>query len=157
LTGAGTYSAGIACNLKSASGVCRTTDASKEKHPFITQDGPDYDPDSGSQNNGIKDAPQQYIGNMRDGSSAGYKYFDIEAVSEISVMVRGNAEGEIGCFFTQKGKHAVETGVSIPVSSAEDWRKLQAGVSVPEGIYELSFKYKGTGAVDFKSFTLAYF
>ncbi|MDR2535805.1 MAG: family 43 glycosylhydrolase, partial [Treponema sp.] len=39
LTGAGTYSAGIACNLKSASGVCRTTDASKEKHPFITQDG----------------------------------------------------------------------------------------------------------------------
>jgi hypothetical protein len=154
LLGKGAYNAGIACNLKSASRVCKTADASKETHPYITQDKPDYEPDGIPDCDGAKDIPQQFICNLHDGSSAGFKYFDINHISGISVEVRGDANGEIICYFTRKGENDAELSVPIEVSSSDNWRMFSAETTVPEGVYALSFMYKGTGGADFKSFTL---
>ncbi len=44
------------------------------RHPYITQDGPDWSPgDPG-------EPPKQYIANGRDGLVAGFKYFDLSNV-----------------------------------------------------------------------------
>ena len=47
------------------------------KHPALTQDGE------------IEHTPNQHIENMRDGATAGFKYFDFRNASKISVTVRG--------------------------------------------------------------------
>ncbi|MDR2602513.1 MAG: hypothetical protein LBC53_08715 [Spirochaetaceae bacterium] len=150
LAGKGCYSAGIACNLRSASGAVKVAGVSKDVHPFITQNAPDYDPAFG----GEKDAPWQYIKNMRDGSQAFFKYFSVENASGINVEIKGDARGELECGFIRKGESAAAASVAIPVFCAGGWLIVSAKIAVPDGVYGLSFTYKGTGAVDFKSFTL---
>ncbi|MDR1468136.1 MAG: family 43 glycosylhydrolase [Spirochaetaceae bacterium] len=154
LAGKGRYGAGIACNLQSAKGPCTMAAASKESHPFITQNAPDYDPDA-PDCGGLHDAPWQYIRNLRDGSAAGFKYFAIETVRALHVELRGNAHGELVCRFTRKGERGAEAAVPIAVSASEgDWQTFSAETAVSGGVYELSFTYQGTGSVDFRSFTL---
>jgi hypothetical protein len=155
LAGKGRYGAGIACNLKNAQGPCGTTGVSKETHPVITQNAPDYDPDTPDHALVSKAPPWQYIRNMRDVSAAGFKYFALEPTLNIHVEIRGNACGELVLSFTRKGECGAETAVPIAVSvSGDDWQTFSAKAAVSGGVYGLVFTYQGKGSVDFKSFTL---
>lgn len=88
LKGEGRYKARIACNLWSKDGTGRYDCGNPKKryadHPYFTQDGKDGDQEA-----------RQYIANMRDGSVAGFKYFDLSQTSEITIFVRGDAKGII--------------------------------------------------------------
>ena len=51
-------------------------------HPYFTQSGKDRE------NNG-----DQYIANMKNGSVAGFKYFEMGEVNQIGITIQGNAKG----------------------------------------------------------------
>ena len=148
LIGRGAYSAGVACTLRSAEGACKTTEAKREIHPYITQEEPDYEPESG------RELPVQFICNLCNGSAAGFKYFALENLRQISVEVRGS-EGEVICSFSERGKPDAAFTVSIPVSPAEEWQTVFAQAAVPNSEYALTFLRRGEGSMDFKGFTLA--
>jgi hypothetical protein len=79
LDGKGTYPTHIACNLygKKKPTISHPL-AMGKKHPYFTQDDPDYDPGSGNP------IPVQYITNAKNGMVAGFKYFKFKSVSEIA-------------------------------------------------------------------------
>ena len=83
LSGKGEYYAYIACNLESALGAvkCAYGPFSRGKyaqHPCITQE----------KKNG---RVYQFIQNMRNGATAGFKYFDLNESKKLRVTVRGSS------------------------------------------------------------------
>lgn len=144
LMGKGKYEARIACNLWSKDGVGRYDGSNPRKrleaHPYFTQSGKDR-----------MDNGDQYIANMRDGSVAGFKYFAFSMLSEISVTVRGNAEGKL-LVSTEKDFSDVSAVFSIVGSATQ--MALETEIQVPDGVYPLYFKFVGSGALDFIAFEL---
>lgn len=140
LAGTGTYSARIACNLWSKEGTARYDKAfAKKNHPYLTQRGTGMD-------------SVQYIANMRDGSVAGFKHFDIQNLNTVTVKLSGMGLG------------------TVEISDQPDFSKILAEIAVrPEqqpkyftGVAKpgsrkspLYFRYRGEGYMDFWSFELA--
>lgn len=139
----GKYEARIACNLWGAKGtfnynkvVCKETE-----YPYFTQSGADRE-----------SIPDQYIANMKNAATAGFKYFDFNAdhPRHISIEVRGRAKGKV-CVYTNPNTEPV---AEIPVKPVVSWRLFSAGLSKIEGVKALYFTYRGAGCIDFKSFGL---
>ena len=140
LAGEGTYPAHIACNLYCRT-PCDTTggpgDWMDDRFPKITQEGRDGDHCPG------------YIANMRDGATAGFKYFDCRGVRQISVTTRG-------------GGGAVEVRIQwdgellghIPVEATNEWHRNTAPLALPDGVQALYFTFRGHGAIGLLEFTL---
>lgn len=149
LSGKGTYPSYIACNLAAVSGACKydasnpeAAAALKAVHPYITQDVADIEVPS-------YDKQVQYIRNMRQGTKIGFKYFQMQGVTTIEVETRGNS-----------GKLIVSTSWDGPsygeilLDDSAYWRIYSTSIEIPNGKQALYFTYQGTGAIDFKSFTL---
>ena len=143
LRGVGHYEARIACNLWGKKGTfpyskVRMRDS---EHPYFTQSGVDRE-----------SLPDQYIANMSDGATAGFKYFDFSSAhpKEIRVTIRGSGTGRL-LVSTQSEMDRV---ASIPVSPSAAWRSSQAEFTCPDGVSALYFRYHGSGTIDFKSFML---
>ena len=109
-------------------------------HPYFTQSGRDRE------ENG-----DQYIANMRDGATAGFKYFDFRGNTGISVALRGNADGRMLVSTDPDGR---ELAASIPVKLTGAGAVLEAPCAIPDGVHPLYFRYDGEGAVDFIGFDL---
>lgn len=141
LVGKGQYEAYIACNLYSKQGAChyKNSNGSYENHPFFTQSGADRE-----------DNGDQYIANMQDGAVAGFKYFDLQDTTKISVNVRGNARGEITVLSSIKGNVLAH----IPIEASDNYQYFNSEVRVQDTVSALFFKFNGTGYLDFKSFIL---
>jgi hypothetical protein len=141
LIGKGEYSAYIACNLMSEFGAVHYNVGSEidDFHPYFTQEGEDRE-----------DNPNQYIANMTNGTIAGFKYFELVDVSQISIKVRGKSNGQLHVSTTLGG----EKIASIPISSGEDWVIGSVPITFNNGVKALYFTYQGEGAIDFYSFTL---
>ncbi|MEH7097192.1 family 43 glycosylhydrolase [Neobacillus vireti] len=141
LIGKGEYPAYIACNLMSITGAVRYEFGQEinESHPYFTQEGEDRE-----------DNPNQYIANLRDGATAGYKYFNIENVREISVKVRGKGKGELHVSTSIDGNPVAQ----ITISPTQEWGIYKAPLQINEGVNALYFTYKGEGAIDLFSFIL---
>ena len=141
LPGEGEYPAYIACHLTARDeeayvfGVSGWMDA---HFPKIMQDGRDGDEVNG------------YVCNLRDGSSAGFKYFDCRGVKAISIRTRCYANGHI----LVKTKWDGEALCRIPVAYTNIWTEATVPVSIPDGIQSLYFTFEGEGAVSLGSFTL---
>ena len=145
LRGIGEYPAAIACNLQSKKGACMSYPTLQTKsHPRLTQDGEDRECD-----------PGQYIANLRDGSLAGFKYFDFESEAPewITIRIRGKADGVMHVYDSEEG--------SVPVSllnvsvSGNEWTDASARIRVSGKKTPLFFVYKGKGSLDMFSFELA--
>lgn len=135
LAGYGTYPAYIACNVRSAKGVCKCAYGPFRRwtyaaHPCITQEG-----------------ATQYIANMRRGSEAVFRDFDLRALRAIAVEVRGGA-GVMEVFL---GDAPI---ASIPIGKTRKRARFQADCLAPDGVHALTFRYIGKGRCDFFSFTL---
>lgn len=139
LPGKGTYPSYIACNL-----FCREKEAFTAlpgewmdcRFPKITQDD--------------GEEPQGYIANMRDGATAGFKYFDCMGVIRIAVTVRGMGRGVMEVLTSWDGSPA---GV-IPVGTSNEWKEYEGEVRIPDGIQALYFRYRGERSISFCCFTL---
>ena len=69
--------------------------------PYLTQDGKDRE-----------SGPDQYIANMCDGALAGFKYFDLSETKEISVTIKGHAEGTLYVCTSENGEAIAEISIS---------------------------------------------
>ena len=139
--GKGEYPAYIACNLMSSTGASRYEIGQEidESHPFFTQEGEDRE-----------DNPNQYIANLTNEAIAGFKYFNIDNVSEIAVKVRGTGKGELLLSTTIGGEPVAQ----IPIFPAREWVIYKAPVFINTGVNALYFTFDGEGAIDLFSFNL---
>jgi len=141
LIGRGEYPTYIACNLftRDEERYSGTYGAWMDgRFPKITQDGKDGDEEIG------------FIANMRDGATAGFKYFDFRGIRRVSIRVRGYCKGE----FQVKTAWDGPVLGSIPVFNANIWTEFAADIAIPDGVHPLYFTYSGSGNASFASFTL---
>lgn len=144
LKGLGRYEARIACNLWSKDGTGRYDGKNPKKafrdHPYLTQDERDGNVNA-----------QQYIANMRDGATAGFKYFALEEPERIAVLVRGEGTGSILVSADKEGKKRL---AEIPVEASGQEQTFSAAMKRVKGEQALYFQYRGAGKVDFIAFEL---
>jgi hypothetical protein len=141
LAGSGEYEARIACNLSSANGAAFSKEAAQDMtHPYFTQNGEDRE------NSG-----DQYIANMTDSSWAAFKYFQFNGENEISVKIRGNAEGA----FTVAAGRGGKVLAVVNIKPCGQWTCVSASFTAERGVQALYFTFNGKGALDFTSFTLS--
>lgn len=138
LPGKGTYPAYMACNLFAREGAikCAYGVFSRHKysqHPCITSAG----------------KGKQFIQGMRNGATAGFKYFDLAGAGKIAVETRGSA-GKLLIQTSPDGK--VIGTVALTASGA--WHQTVAEADFPQGTAALYFIYEGEGKIDFNAFTL---
>lgn len=141
LVGNGTYEARIACNLLSAKGTqpyAHNQKMAAGDHPYLTQDCPDDGQNA-----------MQFIANLRNGSMAGYKYFDLHEPDCITVRIRGNGEGIMRVSTVADGESVAE----ISIDARVDWSDFSAKCAPFSGVAPLFFLFLGEGAIDFASFT----
>lgn len=152
LKGTGMYPARICCHLTGANGAVFSHPKNmKMDYPYLTQDVLDQEP-SEELERMDRETPVQYIRNMKDGSTAGYKYFDLEKVEGISIEIRGEADGVMEIRTAPGGELLGEIPAAV---FEEDWKKFSGTVHAAgesEGLY---FTFKGQGSLDFRSFTLS--
>lgn len=141
LTGYGEYPAYLACNLFCRDEALYTGGPGEWmdcRFPKITQDGRDGDEEPG------------YIANMRDGATAGFKYFDCRGISRVKIKVRGYCRGAFEVKTSWNGPALCR----IPVDFSNIWIEYEADVKIPDGIQALYFTYTGQGGASLASFTL---
>ena len=163
LVGSGKYASSICCHLWSKDGVGRYDTSSPRRrfaeHPYLTQTGKDRESD-----------PDQYVANMRDGAVCGFKYFDPADAQTIEVELTGVGEGVLEVFTSELAPGVTEAASEVsemePAARIEvtlgGTHKSPAGrkkifgsvFKTPSEAFPLYFRYTGTGAVNFHSFTL---
>ena len=158
----GTYPASICCHLTGKNGAAFSDqDVMKWDYPFITQDAPDYgmgDPDSGLDGDAqarytkAKGEIHQYIANIQDGTTIGYKYFQIKDAATVFVKLRGRADGCIRVY--TDGTDTLAGSIPVRIFD-EDWQTLGGACSLPEGVHSLYFVYEGSGWLDMLEFGFA--
>lgn len=141
LQGKGKYEARIACHLFSKQGALFSVHplVQNKKHPAFTQDGADRENDS-----------NQYVENMRDGATAGFKYFDFHDTRKIAVTIRGKGTGKLVARSGIDG----EVISTVQVKPAQTWTAFEASFNGEDGIHPLYLTYQGKGSIDFLDFTL---
>lgn len=139
LAGKGEYPARIACNLWSKYGAMEYGTASTPEangHPYFTQTGIDRE-----------DNGDQYIADMYDGATAGFKYFELSGIKRIGVSVSGNAKGTI-----QVRTDWCQDPVCCIDVAGDGW--FFAPCFALPGKSALYFTYIGAGVMNFLSFKL---
>ena len=147
LRGEGRYEARIACNLWARGHATGRVDGAKPKkrlaaHPFFTQTGKDRESDG-----------DQYIANMRDEATAGFKYFSIEDVKCVSFELRGAASGEFQLAVTPDFE-TLCAAAPIRLQKGAPAQTVTVPCRIPQGTQPLYFRFIGDGACDFIAFTL---
>lgn len=133
LVGRGEYSAHIVCNLFTET---PSPYVAGDKFPSVMQDE-------------AKSAA--YIANIKDGTTAGFKYFDFSGVTSLTVTTRGYASG---VFEVRTAINGAVLG-SVPVGFTNVWQKSTAAVQIPDGVGALYLTFKGSGSGSLLSFELA--
>lgn len=132
----GSFEARIACNLwgKKGTFAYKQPHHSEPDYPYFTQTGADRE------ENG-----DQYIANMTDGSTAGFKYFAFDG-KEIgfTVTARGTAEGNLAVGL----KADKEPIVRIPVHPTDSWQSFHTVLPAVEGTHALYLWFEGQGSLD---------
>lgn len=151
LEGKGMYPARICCHLTAAGGaVFSHPEIMKMDYPYLTQEMADAEPTLELAEQDSRE-PIQYIKNMCNGSTAGYKYFDFQDIGGISFRIRGNAEGIIEIRTSIEGKVVG----SVPVRMDQHkWCELEKELALKNGVAALYFTFRGRGSLDFQSFAL---
>ncbi len=145
LKGTGTYKARTACNLWSKEGAGRYDSFFSKikylKHPYFTQTKNDKNP-----------AAQQYIANMHNGATAGFKYFKMDSANTIKIEYKGKAYGTI---LVSSEKSFSYIAAEIPIKETISGITNSSAVfSIESGKQALYFRFQGKGKIDFFSFTL---
>lgn len=144
LVGRGEYPAYIACHIMLEGGeddenpmwsMLRRLPTA----PRVTQDGRDGD-----------EIPA-HIMNIQNGCTIGFKYFDMQNVTKISVTTRAYAGGH----FEVKTAWDGEVLATIPLRNANVWTEFSTDVKIPDGVHALYLTFRGFNTPQLKSITLA--
>lgn len=158
LRGIGTYPAYIACCLKS-SGIFGLHNPMGG--PYITQDGPDYEPKEPTDGEVNVDteanAPKARICGIKNGFVVGYKYFDLTETKHITITARGG-DGIMEILGSEDGQSVGEIRISHHwnnMGTDLNTAKLSQKAGCPVGRCPLYLRYKGSGNVELLQFTLS--
>ena len=135
LEGKGEFPAYLACNLFTDK---HSLYVGEEGAPKVMQDGRDGDEEVG------------YIGNITNGATAGFKYFDCKGVTGVSVTARGYAKG----VYELRTRWDGEVLAKIPVEFSNVWETYGAQVDIPDGVNAVYLTFRGEGSGMLKSFAL---
>lgn len=126
----GTYPAYIACNLLRSGLTC----------PYITQDKPDGDITA-----------RQYVAGIRRGSRVGYKSFLFTAsIRTLRITYRCSGRGRLEIC---QADDASSAGV-VSICRSSPWTAAECTLHVTPGTSPLFFRYRGSGCLDLREFTL---
>ena len=81
---------------------------------------------------------------MTDGAITGFKYFDFDDVSSISVKVRGSGKGKLQI----RRRNGDEIVAQIPIDPSEEWTSVKSSLRIENGVSTIYFTYQGEGAID---------
>ena len=158
LRGIGTYPAYIACCLKS-SGIFGLHNPMGG--PYITQDGPDYEPKEPADGEVNVDtetnAPKARICGIKNGCVVGYKYFDLTETKHITITARGG-DGIMEILGSEDGQSVGEIRISHHwnnMGTDLNTANLSQKAGCPVGRCPLYLRYKGRGNVELLQFTLS--
>ena len=158
LRGIGTYPAYIACCLKS-SGIFGLHNPMGG--PYITQDGPDYEPKEPADGEVNVDtetnAPKARICGIKNGCVVGYKYFDLTETKHITITARGG-DGIMEILGSEDGQSVGEIRISHHwnnMGTDLNTAKLSQKAGCPASRCPLYLRYKGRGNVELLQFTLS--
>ena len=158
LRGIGTYPAYIACCLKS-SGIFGLHNPMGG--PYITQDGPDYEPKEPTDGEVNVDteanAPKARICGIKNGCVVGYKYFDLTETKHITITARGG-DGIMEILGSEDGQSVGEIRISHHwnnMGTDLNTANLSQKAGCPVGRCPLYLRYKGRGNVELLQFTLS--
>ena len=113
LKGEGEYPAYLACHLFTEK---PSVYLGSDEFPKVMQDGRDGD-------EGLS-----YIGNMSDGATAGFKYFDCKGIKEIKIKVRGYGYGH----FQVKTAWDGEVLGQVQVHNTNIWEEFTIPAEIPD-------------------------
>ena len=158
LRGIGTYPAYIACCLKS-SGIFGLHNPMGG--PYITQDGPDYEPKEPADGEVNVDtetnAPKARICGIKNGCVVGYKYFDLTETKHITITARGG-DGIMEILGSEDGQSVGEIRISHHwnnMGTDLNTANLSQKAGCPASRCPLYLRYKGSGNVELLQFTLS--
>ncbi len=150
LPGEGIYPASCVCELYGKyRPVISKPEPMNNMHPYLTQDGPDFDPDCWKENPDAA-APRQFITNCQNGFTALFRYFDMDTVSEMAVTVRGMAVGRLKVY----NDLAAEPIGEFQLQPSGKWKNFYCEVEMPDGTQPVYFKFEGRGHFDLLEFEL---
>jgi hypothetical protein len=87
---------------------------------------------------------------MKDGATAGFRYFDFKSARKIFVTTRGNGNGE----FVVRDGADIAVAAKIAVVPSKEWQTAEAPLNIADGTGALYFTFNGKGAVDFLRFEI---
>ena len=158
LRGIGTYPAYIACCLKS-SGIFGLHNPMGG--PYITQDGPDYEPKEPADGEVNVDtetnAPKARICGIKNGCVVGYKYFDLTETKHITITARGG-DGIMEILGSEDGQSIGKIRISPNwdnMGTDLNTANLSQKAGCPASRCPLYLRYKGRGNVELLQFTLS--
>lgn len=135
LEGRGEHPAYIACHLFTDKPAIYVGDANL---PKIMQDGRDGDEEIG------------YIFNMQNSATAGFKYFSCENIRKAAIWTRGYMNGVFELRLAWDGECLAE----FPVENSNIWKKSEAEVQIPDGVWPVYLTFRGSGNGSLKGFEL---
>lgn len=107
--------------------------------PKIMQDGRDGDEELG------------YIGNIQNTATAGFKYFKCEGIKRIAIWTRGYIYGKFEVRLAWDGEVVAE----IPIESSNIWKRYEADVEIPDGVWPIYLTLRGSGNGSLRGFELS--
>ncbi|MFC6180069.1 carbohydrate-binding protein [Lactiplantibacillus daowaiensis] len=91
------------------------------------------------------------VANLTVGAVVGFKTFSFTTLAQITVTLKSTGQGALVVSTTPTGQPVA----TIPVApTMQQWQALSAATVPLVGEQALYFKYRGTGAIAFKDFTL---
>jgi len=133
LRGTGSYPAYIACTLID-NNENRTPEGKKLMAPCITQEGEDREC-----------GPDQFVHNIIDKCVVGYKYFDFQNTSGITLTLRGDARGQMIVRYAEHGPEITRLDIS---SQGDNWHQIEETLPHGDGKSALFLEYEGEGSID---------
>lgn len=141
LKGEGTYPAVIACNIVSPTNpsVINYQNPVMKTQTRITEDVED----------GVH---TPFITDIAEGTKLGYKYFDFEGLSKVTLTVRGKFHGTV----TLSSELDNSDGVSETAFSIDNaqWTEISLDSTIRDGVRALYLTFKGEGKLDLETVTL---
>ena len=132
LCGEGKYPAAICCNLYTGSRMPLSRKRTRKIPLIIEKDG------------------MQIITNIVNGTTVGYKYFDLFANSSLTVKTQGTASG----ILKVRGEENGALFGCIPVKPSEEWEKVRTRLTNQAGKSALFLTFCGNGKLELLEISL---
>jgi len=139
MAGNGIYPASIACHLTCplTAATINYQDPAMKQQVRITQEA---------------DSDEQYITDIKDQTTVGYKYFDCAGLGKIALTLRGHFQGTVTVSLDADGTE--KAGQSTVQLDSSEWQMITCEVQIPDGKQSIYLYAAGLGAMDLKTIEL---